>query len=145
METTNSTPNRALLVGAEVRGSRPLFAVEDSVDELALLASTAGVTVVGRVVQRVAQIDPATFIGSGKLEEVIERVAETGADMVIFDDELSPRHQRELEKRLGDEVQVIDRSALILEIFSQHARTREGALQVELAQYEYRLPRLTRQ
>jgi len=145
VETTNSTPNRALLVGAEVRGSRPLFAVEDSVDELALLASTAGVTVVGRVVQRVAQIDPATFIGSGKLEEVIERVAETGADMVIFDDELSPRHQRELEKRLGDEVQVIDRSALILEIFSQHARTREGALQVELAQYEYRLPRLTRQ
>lgn len=145
METTNSTPNRALLVGAEVRGSRPLFAVEDSVDELALLASTAGVTVVGRVVQRVAQIDPATFIGSGKLEEVIERVAETGADMVIFDDELSPRHKRELEKRLGDEVQVIDRSALILEIFSQHARTREGALQVELAQYEYRLPRLTRQ
>lgn len=145
MQTTHLTPNRALLVGAEVRGSRPLFTVEDSVDELALLANTAGVTVVGRAVQRVAQIDPATFIGSGKLGEVIERVAETGADMVIFDDELSPRHQRELEKRLGDEVQVIDRSALILEIFSQHARTREGALQVELAQYEYRLPRLTRQ
>lgn len=128
-----------------MRGSRPLFPVEDSVDELALLARTAGVIVVGRVVQRAAQIDPATFIGSGKLEELIDRVADTQADMVIFDDELSPRHQRELEKRLGDDVQVIDRSALILEIFSQHARTREGALQVELAQYEYRLPRLTRQ
>lgn len=129
----------------EVRGSRPQLPVEDSVDELALLARTAGVIVVGRMVQRVAQIDPATFIGSGKLEELIDRVAETQADMVIFDDELSPRHQRELEKRLGEAVQVIDRSALILEIFSQHARTREGALQVELAQYEYRLPRLTRQ
>jgi GTP-binding protein HflX len=129
----------------EVRGSRPPLPVDDSLDELALLARTAGVEVVDRVVQRVSQIDPATFIGSGKLEEVIERVAETNADMVIFDDELSPRHQRELEKRLGENVQVIDRSALILEIFSQHARTREGALQVELAQYEYRLPRLTRQ
>ena len=133
------------MVGVEARGSRPLFPVEDSVDELALLARTAGVIVVGRMVQRAAQIDPATFIGSGKLEELIDRVADTQADMVIFDDELSPRHQRELEKRLGDDVQVIDRSALILEIFSQHARTREGALQVELAQYEYRLPRLTRQ
>lgn len=129
----------------EVRGGRPPLPVDDSLDELALLARTAGVEVVDRVVQRVSQIDPATFIGSGKLEEVIERVAETRADMVIFDDELSPRHQRELEKRLGEDVQVIDRSALILEIFSQHARTREGALQVELAQYEYRLPRLTRQ
>jgi len=128
-----------------VRGSRPRFDVEDSVDELALLARTAGLRVVGRIVQRVAQIDPATFIGSGKLEEVIDRAAETRAGVIIFDDELSPRHQRELEKRLGEDIQVLDRSALILEIFAQHASTREGALQVELAQYEYRLPRLTRQ
>src|SRR5690606_35726605 len=142
---TNLNPNRALLIGVEVRGSRPPLPVDDSLDELTLLARTAGVEVVDRVVERVSQIDPATFIGSVKLEEVIERVAETNADMVIFDDELSPRHQRELEKRLGENVQVIDRSALILEFFSQHARTREGALQVELAQYEYRLPRLTRQ
>lgn len=144
-QNTSANPNRALLVGVEVRGSRPQFSVDDSVDELALLARTAGVIVLGRMVQRVAQIDPATFIGSGKLEELIDQVTDTEADMVIFDDELSPRHQRELEKRLGEDVQVIDRSALILEIFSQHARTREGALQVELAQYEYRLPRLTRQ
>lgn len=144
-ETPASNARRAFLVGVEVRGSRPQFTVEDSVDELALLAQTAGLEVCGRAVQRVAQIDPATFIGAGKFEEVIEQVAVLGADVVIFDDELSPRHQRELEKRLGEGVQVLDRSALILDIFAQHARTREGALQVELAQYEYRLPRLTRQ
>ena len=85
------------------------------------------------------------MIGSGKLEEVKEQLAETGADVLIFDDELSPRHQRELEKSLGEGIKVLDRTALILDIFAQHAYTREGALQVELAQYEYRLPRLTRQ
>lgn len=138
-------PSRALLVGVELRSSHALFSVQDSLDELALLAGTAGVRVVGRAVQRAARIDPATFIGSGKLEEITETIVETGADMVIFDDELSPRHQREIEKALGEDVQVLDRSALILDIFAQHARTREGALQVELAQYEYRLPRLTRQ
>ncbi len=129
----------------EIRGSRPQFSVEDSLDELALLAQTAGVEVCERVTQRLQKIDPATFVGSGKLEEIAALVEERGADMVIFDDELSPRHQRELEKELGEDVQVLDRSALILDIFAQHAHTREGALQVELAQYEYRLPRLTRQ
>ncbi len=143
--TNDLGPDRALLVGVELRGSHALFSAGDSLDELALLAHTAGVQVVGRAVQRVARIDPATFIGSGKLEEIAETLAETGANMIIFDDELSPRHQRELEKVLGEYVQVLDRSALILDIFAQHARTREGALQVELAQYEYRLPRLTRQ
>lgn len=133
------------MIGVELKGSRPLFTVEDSLDELVLLARTAGVDVRGRAVQRLAQVSPSTFIGSGKLEEVIEQVAESNANMVIFDDELSPRHQRELEKAFGEGVNVIDRSALILDIFAQHARTREGALQVELAQYEYRLPRLTRQ
>ena len=76
---------------------------------------------------------------------MVNRAAELGVNIVIFDDELSPRHQRELEKALGENIQVLDRSALILDIFAQHARTREGALQVELAQYEYRLPRLTHQ
>ncbi len=97
------------------------------------------------MIQRVSQVSPATFIGSGKVEEVINLTSELAADTVIFDDELSPRHQRELEKALGEKVQVLDRSALILDIFAQHAHTREGALQVELAQYEYRLPRLTHQ
>jgi GTP-binding protein HflX len=136
---------RALLIGIEIKGSRPLFSVEDSLNELALLAQTAGVEVLGRVAQRLSQVSPATFIGSGKLEELIALAAETSANTVIFDDELSPRHQRELEKALGEHIQVLDRSALILDIFAQHARTREGALQVELAQYEYRLPRLTHQ
>ncbi|MBN1201397.1 MAG: GTPase HflX [Anaerolineae bacterium] len=138
-------PERAVLIGLEVKGSRPSFTVDDSLDELALLAQTAGIAVRRRVTQRVARIDPATFIGSGKLEEVVALLPELDANMVIFDDELSPRHQRELEKALGENVRVVDRSALILDIFAQHARTREGALQVELAQYEYRLPRLTRQ
>ncbi|MBN1565040.1 MAG: GTPase HflX [Anaerolineae bacterium] len=143
-EQINQT-SRALLVGVEVRGSRPLFTVEDSLDELARLAQTAGVAVRGRIVQRMARIAPATFIGTGKLEEIVDSLPELDVNMVIFDDELSPRHQRELEKAFGENIQVLDRSALILDIFAQHARTREGALQVELAQYEYRLPRLTRQ
>jgi GTP-binding protein HflX len=115
-----------------------------SLEELAQLASTAGIEVVGQIEQRLDRPHPATFIGAGKVEELVERVAETAADVVIFDDELSPRHQREIEKALGDGVKLLDRTALILDIFAQHAQTREGALQVELAQYRYRLPRLTR-
>jgi GTP-binding protein HflX len=118
--------------------------VEESLAELAQLAHTAGLVVVGEAVQRLERPNPATFIGSGKVEEVVGRVAELAADAVVFDDELSPRHQRELEKALGDEIKLLDRTSLILDIFAQHASTREGALQVELAQYEYRLPRLTR-
>jgi GTP-binding protein HflX len=95
--------------------------------------------------QHMQRVDPATYIGTGKAHEIHEAVAGLQAGVVIFDDELSPRHQRELEKVFGEEIKIIDRSALILDIFAQHARTREGALQVELAQYEYRLPRLTRQ
>jgi len=136
---------KALLVGVELKDSRPLFGVEDSLDELGLLAQTAGLEVVGRAVQRLNRIHPATLIGSGKLAELTEILTRIGANLVVFDDELSPRHQRELEKAFGESTQVIDRSALILDIFAQHASTREGALQVELAQYEYRLPRLTRQ
>lgn len=132
-------------MGAEVKTARPLLSLDASLDELELLASTAGIKVVGRATQHMRQIDPATFIGSGKAQEVRDAVAEAEANVVIFDDELSPRHQRELDELFGEDVKIIDRSALILDIFAQHARTREGALQVELAQYEYRLPRLTRQ
>lgn len=138
-------PEKAFLVAAVVRGSRPLLNMQDSLKELALLADTAGMTVVGQATQSLQHIDPATFVGSGKLDEISAEVIELGAQVVVFDDELSPRHQREIEKRLGENLKVIDRSALILDIFAQHASTREGALQVELAQYEYRLPRLTRQ
>jgi GTP-binding protein HflX len=136
---------RAFLVGIEVYGQRALLSVEDSLAELAQLADTAGLLVVGETYQRISKPDPNTFIGSGKAEELRSFAEETLADVVIFDEELSPRHQRELERLLGENVKVLDRTALILDIFAQHARTREGALQVELAQYEYRLPRLTRQ
>jgi GTPase len=137
-------PEKAVLVGVRVRSTHPLLSLEESLAELALLAETAGVTVVGEITQNLNRIEPATFIGSGKVTEIIEMIADTGAGTVIFDDELSPRHQRELSEHFGVNVKLLDRSALILDIFAQHARTREGALQVELAQYEYRLPRLTR-
>ena len=147
IHTTNGANNdeRAIVVGATVRGSDPLFELDDSLSELSLLADTAGLTVVSQFHQTLNRIDPATFIGSGKVDEVKAAAEQIGAQVIVFDDELSPRHQRELEKRFGEDVKVLDRSALILDIFAQHAQTREGALQVELAQYEYRLPRLTRQ
>lgn len=135
---------RVLLVGVEVRGSRPLLNLDDSLKELHLLTATAGMEVAGQTTQRLQQIDPNTFVGSGKIEDIKQTVIDQDINVIIFDDELSPRHQRQLEKELGENVKVLDRSALILDIFAQHARTREGALQVELAQYEYRLPRLTR-
>jgi GTP-binding protein HflX len=141
----SSTRERAIIIGATVRGGRPLLSLEDSLDELELLAKTAGIEVVERVTQTINQVDPSTFIGSGKVKEVIDLLKEYQVKTVIFDEELSPRHQRELNKQFGEDVKLLDRSALILDIFAQHASTREGALQVELAQYEYRLPRLTRQ
>ena len=144
-QVLNNQSERVFLVAANVRGSRPLLTLDDSLKELALLADTAGMEVVGQATQHMNNIDPATFVGSGKVEEIKESLDAMDAHVVIFDDELSPRHQRELEKRFGEDIKVLDRSALILDIFAQHARTREGALQVELAQYEYRLPRLTRQ
>lgn len=137
--------DRGYLVGVGLRQERALLSVEDSLRELALLAGTAGIKVVGQASQFVRQVNPKTLIGAGKLEEIIEQLALLDANILIFDDELSPRHQREIEKQLGESVRLLDRSALILDIFAQHARTSEGALQVELAQYEYRLPRLTRQ
>ncbi len=136
---------RAFLIGVSLQREAALLSVEDSLSELRLLAKTAGIDVVGQSYQRLRQINPKTFIGTGKLQEVLEELTYLDVDVVIFDDELSPRHQRELEKQLGEEIRLLDRSALILDIFAQHARTSEGALQVELAQYEYLLPRLTRQ
>jgi len=134
----------AILVGVEIQNQPGLLALEDSLDELALLAKTAGVRPIARITQRLESPNPATLIGTGKVEELRLAVLEEQATVVIFDDELSPRQQRELERVLGETVKVVDRTALILDIFARHARTREGAVQVELAQYEYRLPRLTR-
>jgi GTP-binding protein HflX len=131
-------------VGVELKHERSLLLVEDSLDELTRLAETAGLKVVGRAEQHLNQPNSATYIGPGKVEEVKALIEQLDADVVIFDDELNPRHQRELEKIFGENVKVLDRTALILDIFALHAHTREGKLQVELAQLEYRLPRLTR-
>lgn len=124
------------------RNGNNSFCVEDSLEELAALADTAGLKVEGGTYQRLDNFNPNTLIGSGKVEELQAYRDELGINLFLFDDELSPRQQRELERRL--QVKVVDRTALILDIFARHARTREGQLQVELAQYEYRLPRLTR-
>jgi GTP-binding protein HflX len=130
------------LVGAILKGATDGWSLESSLDELAALADTAGVLVAGRASQRLDRPVPATYIGPGKVEEVKLAAIEAGAEVVLFDHELSPRQQRNLEREL--DLKVIDRTALILDVFAQHAHTREGMLQVELAQYEYRLPRLTR-
>lgn len=135
-------PERAYLVGVEVKGAIHPWRLEDSLAELAELARTAGVEVVGQTAQRLDEVNPATYVGKGKVEELKLLARQLNIDTFIFDDELSPAQQRNLEEELG--TKVIDRTALILDIFAKHARTREGALQVELAQYIYRLPRLTR-
>jgi len=131
-------PERALLVGHAGRNGD---SIARSLEELALLADTAGAVVLEQVVQRRGVIHPATFVGRGKLEEIQERVAARGADLAVFDDDLSPAQVRNLEKALA--IKVVDRSELILDIFARRARTRESRLQVELAQLEYTLPRLT--
>ena len=141
---TQAPREKALLVGVNLSTHADLLSLADSLEELALLADTAGVEVVGEVTQNLDRPHSKTFIGSGKVEEVKSLAGELEADMVIFDNELSPRHQRELEAAFGEDLRVIDRTALILDIFALHAQTSEGSLQVELAQYEYRLPRLTR-
>lgn len=132
------------MVGVDIRGQPSLLSISDSLAELELLADTAGLEIIGESTQHINQPNPATLIGSGKVEEIKMLVEDMLADVVLFDIELSPRHQRELEENFGLSVKVIDRTALILDIFAQHAHTREGILQVELAQLEYRLPRLTR-
>ena len=117
--------------------------VADSLEELSYLAKTAGTRVVGTLTQKLDAPSPGYYIGKGKIEELIKLRDQTKYDTVIFDDELSPRQQRNLEEILG--VKVIDRTALILDIFARKARTHEGKLQVELGQHQYLLPRLTGQ
>jgi GTP-binding protein HflX len=145
-KTTPTKPpaEKAFLVGVELRSEKPLVSLEDSLSELALLAQTVNLEVVGEATQRLDTPNPSTLIGKGKVEEIAMLAEESLADIIIFDTELSPRHQRDLEETFGAKLRVIDRTALILDIFAQHAHTSEGILQVSLAQSEYRLPRLTR-
>ncbi len=132
---------RAYLVAVDSDEQESVWSVEDSLSELATLAHTAGAEVVGSMIQRLHHPDVATYIGKGRTQELTALEKQLTFDLVIFDDELSPSQQRNLEKVL--DIRVLDRTALILDIFAQHAHTREGRLQVELAQLEYHLPRLS--
>ncbi len=140
--STELERERAVLVAVEVKNKANLWELADTLDELAYLASAAGAEVAGRITQRADRLTP-TYVGKGKLQEVQELIADTRSDTVIFDDELTPTQQRNLESAL--QVKVIDRTALILDVFGRHARTHEGKLQVELAQHQYLLPRLVGQ
>ncbi|MDQ2805493.1 MAG: GTPase HflX [Chloroflexota bacterium] len=140
MHEVRQRPERALLIGVET--GQPVWSMADSLAELAQLADTAGVEVVGEVTQKLDAPNPGTLVGKGKLDEIRKLQDTVPYDLLIFDEELSPRQQRNIEEALN--IKTLDRTALILDIFARHARTREGRLQVELAQLEYRLPRLTR-
>ncbi len=133
---------KGILVGISLNGHSELTS-EETLNELEQLATTAGVKVLGRVTQVRDRIHPAYYLGSGKVEELQALVRSSGAQVVIFDDDLSPAQIRNLEKALDRKI--VDRSTLILEIFARHARTREAKTQVELAQLQHLLPRLTRQ
>jgi len=140
---TGATPRleQAYLVAVESSDHDTMWSVEDSLNELGILAHTAGAEVVGTMIQRLPHPDRLTYVGKGRAQELVDLEKQLAFDLVIFDDELSPAQQRTLEGLL--DARIIDRTALILDIFAQHARTREGRLQVELAQLDYRLPRLT--
>jgi GTP-binding protein HflX len=138
--STKAKTEQAFLVGVGDKTSNNNWSVTDSLEELSYLTKTAGANVVGMLTQNLATPSPTYYIGKGKIGELIDLKEQTQYDTVIFDDELSPRQQRNLEEAL--EVKVIDRSALILHIFARKARTHEGKLQVELAQHQYLLPRL---
>jgi GTP-binding protein HflX len=139
---------RAYLVGAALKSAqrpgRIGYGILESLEELGRLADTAGLDVVGHTHQLLDDPNPRTYIGTGKVAEIVAAVQRTGAETVIFDDELSPGQLRNLDRALGGECRICDRTALILDIFSQRAASREGKLQVELAQVEYQIPRLTK-
>lgn len=138
--STAVEPERVLLVGVDWRHGA--WSSDRSLDELERLTDTAGAVVVGRLTQRLDRPVPKSFIGSGKLEELKTLVQNLSVDVVIFDDDLTPSQQSYLERAVGEPTKIIDRTALILDIFGLHATTREGRLQVQLAQLQYLLPRL---
>ena len=141
-DTQAALAERALLVGLE-RPGHDKWAVQDSLDELRELTATAGAEVVEVVTQRRDNPSAPTFIGRGKAAQIADRCREHAVNMVVFDDDLSPAQGRNLGEIFGNTVKVLDRTELILDIFAQRARTREGKIQVELAQMQYMLPRLT--
>ena len=141
--STSEKKERAILVGVGIKGEHRNWSIEGSLDELGQLARTAGAEVVGRMVQNLEKPSHSHYLGSGKMEELLTLKDSLKYNTAIFNDELRPKQQENLETALG--VKVIDRTALILDIFARSARTSEGKLQVELAQHEYLLPRLAGQ
>ena len=142
--STSIRPERVFLVGAEVKGKRGLWSLKDSLAELGELSKSAGAVVVGSIGQRLKKPSQA-YLGKGKLDELCQMARAGNFDVVICDDELTPSQQRNFEEALGGRTRVIDRTALILDVFARRAQTHEGRLQVELAQYEYLLPRIAGQ
>ena len=143
IEQNNVDQEKALLVGVIQPGTTE-SQIHEHLDELELLAETAGAKIAGRITQRVSKINPATFIGKGKAEELLNQAKEMDVKLIVFDDELSSGQIKNYHK-ISENVKVLDRSGLILDIFHKHAKTKEARTQVDLAYMEYLLPRLTRQ
>ncbi len=142
----SNEPERTILVGV-IQGKLDEHIIDEHLDEMELLADTAGAKVVGRVTQQLNKVNPAYFVGKGKAEQIINQAKELGVSLVIFDEDLSPAQTKNFQSLSEDvkiDVKVIDRSALILDIFRKHAKTKEAKTQVELAHLQYLLPRLTR-
>ncbi|MBN1368068.1 MAG: GTPase HflX [Dehalococcoidales bacterium] len=140
---TKEGPERAFLVAVDTKDITTGWTTEASLEELALLAKSSGVVVVGKIIQKLPEPHKSYYLGKGKIEELLQFKGKTGYTVAVFDDELSPMQQNNLENAL--KVKIIDRTALILDIFARRARTHEGRLQVELAQHQYLLPRLAGQ
>ena len=143
MQKNNDKREKAFLVGVILKGSSRVQ-IEEQLEELKFLAYTAGADIIGKFTQNRSRPDPATFIGKGKAETIINQASELDCNLIIFNDDISPTQIKNLQKIAGETTKVIDRTGLILDIFTKHAKTKEAKTQVQLAQLEYFLPRLTR-
>ena len=143
MQKNNDKREKAFLVGVKLKGSSRVQ-IEEQLEELKFLADTAGADIIGKFTQNRSRPDPATFIGKGKAETIINQASELDCNLIIFNDDISPTQIKNLQKISGETNKVIDRTGLILDIFTKHAKTKEAKTQVQLAQLEYFLPRLTR-
>ena len=143
MQKNNDKREKAFLVGVILKGSSRVQ-IEEQLEELKFLANTAGADIIGKFTQNRSRPDPATFIGKGKAETIINQASELDCNLIIFNDDISPTQIKNLQKIAGETTKVIDRTGLILDIFTKHAKTKEAKTQVQLAQLEYFLPRLTR-
>ena len=143
MQKNNDKREKAFLVGVILKDSS-LVQIEEQLEELKFLAYTAGADIIGKFTQNRSRPDPATFIGKGKAETIINQASELDCNLIIFNDDISPTQIKNLQKIAGETTKVIDRTGLILDIFTKHAKTKEAKTQVQLAQLEYFLPRLTR-